>query len=125
MTETEFTLHIPCGKPLKKNEKNTLIDEIISEFKSANLFNIAVKDSFYETKRAMPEVIELVLVLLTATANVMTISIGIRNFLKKRKDIKEIQLKTKSLQLNIKGKMSDEDIIKLVEKAGKIIEKEK
>jgi len=125
MTETELTLYLPCGKPLKKNEKAMLISEITSEFKSVNLSDVTVKDSFYEVKRAMPEVIELVLAVLAATANIVTIAMGIRNFLKKREDIKEIRLKTKSLQLVINGKMSDEDIIQLVEQAGKIVEKEK
>jgi len=77
------------------------------------------------SKRALPEVVTLVLVILTASANIATLAMAIREFLKKREDIKDLRLETDSFRLKIKANMSDENIIKLVKEARKIIKNKK
>lgn len=125
MNETKLILHFPYGKPLKKNEKNKFMEELIASFKAIGVSDAKVEDSYYVSKHALPEVVTFVLVILAATANMATIAMAIREFLKSREDIKDIRLETESLQLVIKGNMSDEDIIKLVKEGRKIVETEK
>lgn len=125
MRETELILHFPYGRPLKNSKKEELTSELISAFKSVGVSDVKLKDSFYESKRAAPEIVAWVIRVIAVTADIITIAIAIRNFLVKRKDVKEIRLKTNSLQLAVSGRMSDEEIIKLVQEAGKIIGKEK
>jgi len=123
-SSTEFILHFPFGKPFKKAEKERLIANIISSFESVGDSSAKVKDSYYESKHAMPEVVTLVLVVLTAVANIATIALAIREFLKKQSDIKELRIKTKSIDIVVKGNMSDEEIRKIVVEGRKIVENE-
>jgi len=121
---TEFVLHFPHWKPFKKAERERLIADIISSFNSVGDSSARVKDSFYESKHAMPEVVTLVLVVLTAAADIATIALAVREFLKKRSDIKELRIKTKSIDIAIKGNMSDEKILKIVAEGRKMVENE-
>jgi len=125
MTEAKLVLRFPCDKPLKKDEKNRLINDLISSFKAFGISDAKLADSYYVTGRAMPEMMIYALVFLTALANIATITRAIRDFLKGHNEIKEVHLKTESLELTIKANMSDEDIIKLVKKGKEIIETEK
>jgi hypothetical protein len=84
-----------------------------------------VADSYYESKHALPEVVTYVIVILTAIADIATIALAIREFLKKQSDIKDLRIKTKSIDITIKGNMSDEEIRKIVEEGRKIVESEK
>lgn len=125
MGSTKLTLHFPYGKPLKKAEKNRMVIDIISSFESVGDSSTKVQDSYYESKHAMPEVVTWVLVVLTAVADIATIAIAIREFLKKHSDIKELRIKTKSIEITVKGSMSDEEIRKIVAEGRKIVEDEK
>ena len=125
MGPTKLTLHFPYGKPLKRVEKDRLITDITLSFQTAGDSSVKVEDAYYESKHAMPEVVTLVLVVLTAMANIATIALAIREFLKKRPDIKELRIKTKSLDLVIKGDMSDKEIRRIVKEGRKIVEGEK
>lgn len=125
MKETKLVLHFPYGKPFKKNEKEKLMNDVISSFKAVGISDAKVEDSYYISERAVTGVVTLVLVILTAAANIATLAMAIREFLKDHKDIKDMRLKTESLQLTVKGNMSDEAIIKLVKEARKTIETER
>ena len=125
MKETKLVLHFPYGKPFKKNEKEKLMNDVISSFKAVGISDAKVEDSYYISERAVTGVVTLVLVILTAAANIATLAMAIREFLKDHKDIKDMRLKTESLQLTVKGNMSDEALIKLVKEAQKTIEREK
>lgn len=121
---TKFVLHLAYGKPFKKAEKEQIIADIVSAFKSVGNSSAKVTDSYYESKHAMPEVVTFVLIILTAVANIATIAMAIREFLKKHSDIKELRIKTKSIDITIKGNMSDEEIRKIVAEGRKIVESE-
>lgn len=125
MKETRLVLHFPYGKPFKKKEKEKLLNDVVSSFKAVGVSDARVEDSYYMSERAVTGIVTFVLVILTAAANVATLAMAIREFLKDHKDIKDMRLKTESLQLTVKGNMSDEDIIELVKEARKIIEAEK
>jgi hypothetical protein len=122
---TKFVLHLPYGKPLKKTEKEQIVADIISAFKSVGDPSVKVEDSYYESKHAMPEVVTYVLVILTAFADIATIALAIREILKKRMDIKDLRIKTNSIEITIRGNMSDEEIRKIVAEGRKIVESEK
>jgi len=125
MKETRLVLHFPYGKPFKKNEKEKLMNDVISSFKAVGVSDAKVEDSYYKSERAEAGIVTLVLVILTAAANIATLAMAIREFLKDNKDIKDMRLKTDSLQLTVKGNMSDEALIKLVKEARKTIDREK
>jgi hypothetical protein len=125
MKSTKLILHFPYGKPFKKAEKDRMIADIISSFESVGDSSVKVEDSYYESKHAMPEVVTWVLAILTAVANVATIALAVREFLKKHPDIKEIRLKTNSIDIVVKGNMSDEEMRKIVAEGRKIVESEK
>jgi len=125
MKETRLVLHFPYGKPFKKNEKEKLVNNVISSFKAVGVSDAKVEDSYYISERAEAGVVTLVLVILTAAVNIATLAMAIREFLKDHKEIKDMRLKTESLQLTVKGNMSDEALIKLVKEARKTIEREK
>jgi hypothetical protein len=112
------------SKEYKKAEKEQIIADIISAFKSVGDSSAKVADSYYESKHAMPEVVTYVLIVLTAVADIATIALAIREFLKKHSDIKELRIKTKSIDITIKGNMSDEEIRKIVAEGRKIVESE-
>ena len=120
MGDTKLLLHLPVKKPLKGKEKEELIAELTSVFKSKEISDAKVTDSYYLDKRALLEPLRIVFVVLTATANVATIAMVVRTFLKDRNVKKEINLEIGSIKLTINGDMSDEAIIKLVEESGKI-----
>jgi len=122
---TKLVLNFAFGKPFKKEEKEQIITDIISAFKNVGDSSVKVEDSYYESKHAMPEVVTYVLVILTALANIVTISKGIRDFLKKHDEIKELSIASDSIEIKIKGNMSDEEIRKIVAEGRKIVESEK
>jgi hypothetical protein len=45
--------------------------------------------------------------------------------LKKHPDIKELRIQTKSIDIGIRGNMSDEEILKIIAEGRKILESEK
>jgi hypothetical protein len=125
MGSTEFILRFPFGKPLKKAQKEQINADIVSAFQKVGDSSAKVADSYYESKHALPEVVTYVIVILTAIADIATIALAIREFLKKQSDIKDLRIKTKSIDITIKGNMSDEEIRKIVEEGRKIVESEK
>jgi hypothetical protein len=125
MKPTKLELRLPYGEPIKKAKKDRLIADIISSFEGVGDSSAKVEDSYYESKHAMPEVVTWVLIVLTALANIATIALAIREFLKKHPDIKELRIQTKSIDIAIRGNMSDEEILKVIEEGRKIVESEK
>jgi hypothetical protein len=125
MDSTKFILHLPFGKPLKKAQKEQINADIASAFQSVGDSSAKVEDSYYESKHALPEVVTYVVVVLTAIADIATITLAIREFLKNHSDIKELRIKTKSIDITIKGNMSDEEVRKVVAEGRKIVESEK
>lgn len=122
---TKFTLCIPTGKALKRAEKDKINQEIISAFQSMGDVSAQIEETYYESKHAAVEVITYVLAILTATADICTIALAIREFLKKEeKRIKDIQLKVSEeyTEITIKADMSDEEIRKIVAEGRKISE---
>ena len=124
MKPTKLELRLPYGEPIKKAKKDRLIADIISSFEGVGDSSAKVEDAYYESKHAMPEVVTWVLIVLTALANIATIALAIREFLKKHSDIKELRIKTKSIDITIKGNMSDEELLKVVAEGRKIVESE-
>jgi hypothetical protein len=122
---TKLELRFPCEVPIKKPKKDRLIEDIITSFQNVGDSSAKVEDSYYETKRAMPEAVTWVLVVLTALGNIASIALAVREFLKKNSDIKELRIQTKSIDIVIKGNMSDEEILKIIAEGRKIIESEK
>ena len=125
MKPTELELRFPYGEPIKKAKKDRLIADIISSFEGVGDSSAKVEDPYYESKHGMPEVVTWVLKILTASANIATIALAIREFLKKHPDIKELRIQTKSIDIAIRGNMSDEEILKVIEEGRKIVESEK
>jgi hypothetical protein len=120
MGDIKLLLHLPVNKPLKGKEKEELIAKLVSVFKAKGISDAKVTDSYYLEKRALPEPLNIVFAVLTATANVATIAMVVRTFLKDRNSKKETNLEIGSMKLTINGDMSDEAIIKLVKESGKI-----
>jgi hypothetical protein len=120
MVDAKLFVHLPVDKPLKVKEKEELIAELLSAFKSERILDAKVIDSYYSEERALSEPLSIVFVILTAMANIATIAMAVRTFLRNRNVKKEITLTTETLKLTIKGNMSDRDIVKLVKEYGKI-----
>lgn len=124
MKRIELAFYLTYGRP-KKDEENKLIDDLISSFQAIGVSDAKVESSYYVSERAMPDAATLVLVVLTALSNIATLTMAVRDFLKDHEHVKAISLETGSLKLNIKKGMSNEDIIKLVTEARKILETER
>ena len=125
MKPAELELRFPCEEPIKKAKKDRLIADIISSFESVGDSSAKVKDSYYVSERAMPEFVVWVLIVLTTLADIATITLAIREFLKKHPDIKELRIQTKSIDIAIRGNMSDEEIRKTIAEGRKMVESEK
>ena len=121
---TKFLLRIPCGKALKRSEKERLNQEIVSAFQSVGDSSARIDETYYESKHAAIEVVTYVAIVLTAMADICTIAMAIREFLKKEKNCKEIQIRSdfNHTEILIKGNMSDEEIRKIVVEGRKISE---
>ena len=117
MEETELTLHFPCERPLKESEKDELTSELMSAFNSVGVYDVKVKESHYLTELAAPGISEWVLRIIAAASHIINIAKAVRNFLKRRKNIKEIYLETESFRMVVKGEMSDEEIIRIIREA--------
>jgi hypothetical protein len=122
LEETELVLEFPLDNPLKKDDRTKLTNELLSSLQEHGI-TARVKDYHYTSKRAFPEVVALALVL-GMVADIVTIAIALREFLRRRKDIQEFRLRTKSMQLVVKGDMSDKTIIELVKEGKKIVDKQ-
>lgn len=125
MKSTQLVLRFPYGESIKKTKKDRLIADIISSLESVGDSSAKVEDSYYESKHAMPEVVTWVLIVLTALADIATIALAIREFLKKNPDVKELRIQTKSIDIVIERNMSDEEILKIIAEGRKIVESEK
>ena len=117
LEETEFILHFPYERALKKSEKDELINELMSAFNSVGVYDVKVKESHYLTELAAPGISEWVLRIIAAASHIINIAKAVRNFLKRRKNIKEIYLETESFRMVVKGEMSDEEIIRIIREA--------
>jgi hypothetical protein len=122
---TKLDLHFPYGKPIKREKKDRLVADLISSFQSVGDSSAKVEDSYYIDKHAMAEVVTWVVVVLTTLGSIATIAMAIREFLKKNPDITELRVKTKSIDITIKGSMSNKEIQRIVTEGRKIVESEK
>lgn len=122
---TKLELHFPYGEPIKREKKDRLVADIISSFQSVGDSSAKVEDSYYESKHAIAKAVTWVVVVLTTLADIATIAMAIREFLKKDSDITELRIKTKSIDIAIKGSMSNEEILKIIDEGRKIVEAEK
>lgn len=125
MTDIQFILECPFDKPLKAKEKAKLISDVLACLKLGGITDARIENSYYVDRRSLAEPFVIALQVLAAVADIATIAMAIRNLLREQKSEKEIQLETGTIKLTIKGKMSNEDIVRLVRESGKIAEKEK
>ena len=119
-----ITLSIPLDAPLKEAEKERFTNGIITSFGKIGIDSAKIVDSYYEEQRAAPTFFDFVMVINLA-ANLFTIALGIREFLKKEKKIKHAHLKTDSLSLYVEGNMSEETLLKLIKEGRRVVEKKK
>ena len=118
-------LYIPSGTVLKVDEKTTLIDDLTSSFNTLGITDIQLEETYYIDRRSLFEQLTLVLALLTASADIATLALAIREFLQKHENYKEVLLETDSMRLKIKGDMSDKAIIDIVKETRKIASERK
>jgi hypothetical protein len=121
---TKFELRIPYGKALKKLEKERINQEIIDAFQSVGDTSARIDESYYESKHAAVEVITYVITVISISADICTIALAIREFLKREEKTKEIKIKTdvNATEILIKGNLSDEEIRRIVAEGRKISE---
>ena len=112
-----LNFEIPVPSALKRTKKTRLIEEIISSFEAGGISDVGIVDSYYLDLRSDIEPLAFVIVI-QVIANIVTIALGIREFLRKpeAEGIREFRLKTDSKSVVIKGEMSLEDIIKILKK---------
>ena len=116
----KFLLRFPSGKAFKKPEKERLNQEIISAFEAVGDSSVRIEETYYESKHAAAEVVTYVVVILTALANISTIALAIREFLRKEKKVKDITIKTDSVEVRIKGTTSEDEIRTIISGARKL-----
>ena len=119
-----LNIEIPVPTPLKSAKKERLIEEIVSSFKAVGASDAKIADSYYLDLRSDIEPLAFILII-QVIANIVTIVLGLKEFLKKpdAKGIREFRLKTDSESIAIKGEMSSEDIAKILEKVKKVEKK--
>jgi hypothetical protein len=120
MEETKYTFEIPIAKPLKEEEKATIIDELSTAFRSSGFSNVVLKDVHYLEKRGEAETVSLVLNFVIATAEIIGVAITVSRFLKSRKTDKEVVVKKGNLTISIKGNMTNEEIISMIKAGGRV-----
>lgn len=127
MMVTKFALHIPTGKALKRAEKDKINQEIIDSFHLSGDPSVKIEETYYESKHAAVEIITYVVTVMSVTADICTIALAIREFLKKEEKVKEIKIHSDpaSTDIMIRANMSDEEIRKIVSEARKISENKK
>ena len=123
MKETKITLSFPFNRVLKNKERETLTSSIVATFREFGNLHVKLEDFYYEEERAAPAILDLVLVI-GVVADVATIALAIREFLKGQRTDKYVRIRTKELDLHIKGNMSDDAVLKLVKEGRKTVEEQ-
>lgn len=115
----ELSIEIPVTKPLKESEKKRLINGITSSFETVGIAAVEITESYYKEARAAIEPLALVLVI-SIVADLLTIALALKEFLSspEGKNISEFRLKGGSIV--IKGNMSSDDIVKIVDKVKEV-----
>ncbi|MFX1538693.1 MAG: hypothetical protein ACFFDI_31280 [Promethearchaeota archaeon] len=120
MSETKLMLEIPISDVLKEKEKTKLIDTLILAFKKNDISDVKVVNSYYKEKRALTEPLYLILEITAIGVPIITVLVmAIWAFLKesgnsKSDSSKEINIEVEGLKLSIKGNMTREEIVELV-----------
>lgn len=122
LSEVIIEFSLPLIKPFKKTEKDELFNELISSVSNVGGNEVKIHDSYYMNHRAAAEPPIIFFIVLGAIADIVTIILGFRDFLRKKPQYKEFNLKTDALEITIKGNMSDKEIVKIVREGRKIVE---
>lgn len=122
---TVLDIRVPVPAPLKANEKDKLIGEIVSSFNSVGISEVKIEEPYYLDLRSDIEPLVIVLII-NVIADIVTIALGIRDFLKKpeAKNIREFRMKKDSESIVIKGAMSSEEITEILSKVVEIEQKD-
>jgi len=120
MSKTILELKFRVGGPLKRHEIIDWISIMNEIFNKKEGYNIELLNYYYEDHRAVDAGLYLFLIL-GAIADIFTIFIAIRELIRKEPRIEELTLKTKDKEIQIKGNMTDEELINLL-KEGKNFE---
>jgi hypothetical protein len=119
MSEMEVIIEIPVLGPIKAKEKDALISDLMKALGANGMEKPIYKGSYYIEKRGLLEPLLLVLTIIGGVADVVTIVSAIWLFLKSQESDKEINISVGDVKIKIKGNMSGEEIIRLVETAKK------
>ena len=115
----EFHLKVFIGSPFKKSELDEWVN-ILNEFvKTKGDYKVALSNYYYEEHRG--EQIGLFLfMLISGVADLLTITLALRELIRKKPILKEITIRVGEKEIIIKGNIEDSEIVKIIRESRKI-----